>query len=42
MRFPLGVDPKHRFDNTLRALQAVNKAELHTIEETLKAVKTEL
>jgi hypothetical protein len=42
MPFPQGADPKRRSDNTLRALLSVNKAELQSIEEKLKAVQTEL
>jgi hypothetical protein len=42
MPFPQGSDPKQRFDSTRRALLSVNKAELHDIEEKLKAVQTEL
>jgi hypothetical protein len=42
MPLPQCADPKHRFDTTLRALLAVNKAGPHEIEEKLKAVQTEL
>lgn len=39
MPLPETADPKRRFDNTLTALLAVNKAELHAIEEKIKAVQ---
>jgi hypothetical protein len=42
MPLPQCADPKRRFDTTLRALLAVNKADLHDIEKKLKAVQTEL
>jgi hypothetical protein len=41
MPFPQGADPKHRFNATLTALLAVNKAELHAIDEKLKAIQKE-
>ena len=41
MPFPQGADPKRRFDTTLRALLAVNKAELQVIDEKLKAIQKE-
>lgn len=41
MPLPETADPKRRFDNTLTALLSVNKAELHAIEEQIKAVQKE-
>jgi len=41
MPFPQGVDPKQRFNATLTALLAVNKAELQAIDEKLKAIQKE-
>jgi hypothetical protein len=41
MPLPQGADPKHRFNDTLTALLAVNKAELHAIDEKPKAIQTE-
>jgi hypothetical protein len=42
MPLPQCADPKRRLDGIMRALLAVNKADLHDIEEKLKAVQTEL
>jgi DNA invertase Pin-like site-specific DNA recombinase len=41
MPFPQGADPKHRFNATLTALLAVNKAEVQAIDEKLKAAQAE-
>ncbi|HVN04501.1 MAG TPA: hypothetical protein VMT86_08800 [Bryobacteraceae bacterium] len=41
MPFPQGADPKHRFNATLTVLLAVNKTELHAIDEKLKTIQKE-
>ena len=42
MPLPQCADPKRRLDGIMRALLAVNKADLLDIEQKLKAVQTEL
>jgi hypothetical protein len=42
MPLPQCADPKRRLDGIMRALLAVNKADLQNIEEKLKAIQTEL